>query len=503
MYTIVLPIHLPCTKILRYSVGMRNTLLLVFVHGFKGTDDTFGTFPEHVRALASHALPRINVLAAVYPQYETRGQLVDCVARFQEWLENKVIDLEVANSTSSPTVHPAVHVVLLGHSMGGIVAAETLLSVAGAQCIAGSTQHDGMPAGTTNTSEAGCPPTRPRSGGRPPTTMFPHIRGLLAFDTPFLGLAPQMVAHGLEGGHKMASSAYSAYTEVTSLLGWGGPKDAPDASSRAKAPAGALPPPTMDSVDAAATPRWQAWGKYAMFAGAAGAVAAGGVAALYSQREKISAGWTWASSHLLFVGDLAKAEFLRARVDKLNMVCQQRCLGSVNLYTNLGRGAREGYGLTEQLAGRDRTFCNLPAAIKEGRPVKGTNAYNLRWVKAVNERAKDETSAHVSMFFPKDNPGFYELGEQAREVIVSFVDSQWYESSEHDEHDMEPQTDVQVGSLDRDWEGLDRAPDPVEEIGLHMRDEMYEGTSEVDEDMLGASVIIDKGPYPSVRPGTH
>lgn len=42
-------------------------------------------------------------------------------------LQNTVIDLEVANHTASPTVDPSVHVFLIGHSMGGIIATETLL----------------------------------------------------------------------------------------------------------------------------------------------------------------------------------------------------------------------------------------------------------------------------------------------------------------------------------------------------------------------------------------
>ena len=95
---------------------MRKTLLLVFIHGFKvrplaardscdepfarshlslldlvltiiiqGGDDTFATFPEHLRALVSHALPKIDVIALTYPRFETRGDLKDCVARFKEW----------------------------------------------------------------------------------------------------------------------------------------------------------------------------------------------------------------------------------------------------------------------------------------------------------------------------------------------------------------------------------------------------------------------------------
>lgn len=52
---------------------MKKTLLLCFIHGFKGGDDTFGGFPEHLRALVSHGLPNLDVRAIVYPKFETRG----------------------------------------------------------------------------------------------------------------------------------------------------------------------------------------------------------------------------------------------------------------------------------------------------------------------------------------------------------------------------------------------------------------------------------------------
>ena len=81
---------------------MKKTLLLVFIHGFKasrnsilskrfmadclqGGDNTFEKFPEHLRVLVSHKLPKLNVISAVYPQYETRGDLRSCVAKFKEW----------------------------------------------------------------------------------------------------------------------------------------------------------------------------------------------------------------------------------------------------------------------------------------------------------------------------------------------------------------------------------------------------------------------------------
>ena len=65
---------------------MKKTLLLVFIHGFKGSDDTFGNFPNDLRALLAHTLPKIDIVSVQYPRYETRGDLKESVARFKEWL---------------------------------------------------------------------------------------------------------------------------------------------------------------------------------------------------------------------------------------------------------------------------------------------------------------------------------------------------------------------------------------------------------------------------------
>lgn len=64
---------------------MKKTLLLVFIHGFKGGDDTFTSFPGHLAQLLRHALPKVRVIQLTYPKYETRGDLHDCVSRFKEW----------------------------------------------------------------------------------------------------------------------------------------------------------------------------------------------------------------------------------------------------------------------------------------------------------------------------------------------------------------------------------------------------------------------------------
>ena len=51
---------------------------------------TFGGFVDHLRALVSHALPKIDVATVVYPKFDTRGDLKECVGRFREWFVSLV-----------------------------------------------------------------------------------------------------------------------------------------------------------------------------------------------------------------------------------------------------------------------------------------------------------------------------------------------------------------------------------------------------------------------------
>lgn len=108
---------------------MHRTLLLCFIHGFKaspsyypspldihrrgitrannprsqGGDDTFGGFPEHLRALLSHALPKITVKVVIYPKFETRGDLKECVVRFREWCGPKTLKTPSSLPLTPPT----------------------------------------------------------------------------------------------------------------------------------------------------------------------------------------------------------------------------------------------------------------------------------------------------------------------------------------------------------------------------------------------------------------
>lgn len=336
--------------------------------------------------------------------------------------------------------------------MGGIIGAEMLILLASEKLI---------------TPPSHASPRDPRlddgiQGIEETAFMFPHIQGLLAFDTPFLGIAPGVVSFAAENHHRTATAAYSAVSNVANAFGWGAERPPGNGNSKGSNPTLALPSATGEagvtspSADAAATPSWQRWGKYAMFAGAAGAAAAGGAAALYANRDHFSAGWSWAGSHLEFVGCLARREELRRRVSAISTLQGERGVGCANIYTCLGKGAVDisstagtkmnataGGTSFSRLRSDIRTFCSLPEDVARDssddptdpfdtdKPVPSSAplARRMAWIKCINNKATDETMAHTNMFSPADNPEFYELSQTSRDILVGWVHKGWYESS--------------------------------------------------------------------------
>ncbi|KAH7267382.1 uncharacterized protein BKA55DRAFT_500364 [Fusarium redolens] len=380
---------------------MKKTLLLCFIHGFKGGEDTFGVdyqFTKDLRDLVGEALPKLKVEVVVYPKYETRGDLGSCVSRFRDWLQNKVIDMEVAAGTPSPTIEPSVRTILVGHSMGGIVAAEMLIGLASEKPIY---TEDGIQKSEKPTFNS---------------LMFPYIQGVLAFDTPYLGISPGVVAHGAEDQYQNAAQAVGAISQLSGLGAslWGAKTaGSPSTSPAPPKTAGALPAPSASGGNS-----WQKWGKMAMYAGAAGAVAAGGAAA-WMKRDQLGEGWSWASSHLEFVGCLARGEELRKRVACLLQLREELDVGFANLYTRLGKAApSKQINVVGTVLGQDRTFCNLPKKQPGG-----------VWMEAINNKATDEAGAHMNMFTPRENPGYNKLAQDATEVIHGWLQNGWYETS--------------------------------------------------------------------------
>lgn len=474
--------------------NMRKTLLLVFIHGFKGSDNTFNDFPKDLRALLSTALPHIDVLSVQYPRYDTRGDLRECVARFKEWLQNKVIDLEVASRTPSPTVDPSVRVILVGHSMGGIVAAETLLSIARDEPVRPGAGNDKTDAASRPQSPRPKEGLRPqdneeRAASAPPeghssALFFPYVQAVLAFDTPFLGISPGVLAHGAEEHIGHASAAYKAYNGASELFGWN------SAASQAQQPIGNASARGLPAPDASST-GWGKWGKYAMFGGAAAAVA-GAAGAAYMNWNQINQGLAWAGSHLEFVGCLARGAELQKRVESVVSLTESHGVGFADFYTVLGEKVSKKTQYAGAMLGQDRTFCVVPKdarsaegsptgskrpppksgatqsppkrrkktapeeemeqEVKEGEKVqefaRDTSKKKGDWVRCRNDVAPDELKAHTSMFAPGRNPGYYNMLPMARDRIVGWIDKSWAEGAGEEEGEDEREGEATASGAD-------------------------------------------------------
>lgn len=283
--------------------------------------------------------------------------------------------------------------------MGGIVAAETAIALTSEHPIHGSTDAEKEEASNPDEDATTAPSQRPAT---PNGLMFPYVQGVLAFDTPFLGISPGVVAHGAEEKYVAASSVVAQLGGLAGLWGGSSSQQAQRGGNGNRGNAGALPAPTTSPASSYAASRsageattvpdrakddgspWNRWGRIAMYAGAVGAVAAGGAAA-YMNRDQITTGWGWVSSHLEFVGCLARKEELRRRVAYMVRLNRDLGVGFGNHYTRLGRAASsKQVGMAGTVLGRERTFCVVPKREAAG-----------AWMEAVNDAATDEIGAHM------------------------------------------------------------------------------------------------------------
>lgn len=64
----------------------RRKLLLIYIHGFMGAEDSFRTFPAHVHNLAANALADSHVVySKIYPRYKSRRAMSAARDEFSEW----------------------------------------------------------------------------------------------------------------------------------------------------------------------------------------------------------------------------------------------------------------------------------------------------------------------------------------------------------------------------------------------------------------------------------
>ncbi|KAJ5697382.1 hypothetical protein N7488_011066 [Penicillium malachiteum] len=126
----------------------KRRLLLIYIHGFQGSETSFQELPSHVHDLVSNLLSESHlVYTRIYPRYKSQGELQTAVDQFSAWL--------------APHEADDLDVILLGHSIGGILAADVALLQKG---------------------------TNPKH----------RILGLINYDTPFLGLHPRIIPAGIK-----------------------------------------------------------------------------------------------------------------------------------------------------------------------------------------------------------------------------------------------------------------------------------------------------------------
>lgn len=94
----------------------RRTLLVIYIHGFYGNESSFRSFPAHVHNHLKEALAETHVVhSKIYPRYKTYKAIDVARDNFSQWLE--------------PHESDSTDVILVGHSMGGLLAAEVAMMV--------------------------------------------------------------------------------------------------------------------------------------------------------------------------------------------------------------------------------------------------------------------------------------------------------------------------------------------------------------------------------------
>ncbi|WVQ82449.1 hypothetical protein IAT38_004577 [Cryptococcus sp. DSM 104549] len=374
------------------SEDPKDLLLLVWVHGFKGNDVTFESFPDRICHLLQSTHPSLHIVSKVFPMYQTRGELTAATLAFVDWLTELVVNLE--NDEGQGGGAGKARVVLMGHSMGGLLCADTVRDIA------------------ANT-RAGDP-------------MWPRVVGIIAFDTPYLGLHPHTFKHHISQAASYVDQARSIASAVGVLspvalgLGFGkfGKQNNPDAAPTASRPTA---PPTAKgkekahsaALDSTTTPSSSTtspntatsssfWSNlssipnpsartlYGLGAAAVGAAALG---TAYYRREDFVTGWKWGYDHMTFVRNLWDDAGMRERLDAINALIKEHNVCFFNFYTHLPATP------PTQLV--SRTFAIIPPS---------TSPLYPNFHPATNTLAKDEVSAHMGMFNPKTNDGFYDLG---------------------------------------------------------------------------------------------
>ncbi|KAJ1906196.1 hypothetical protein IWQ60_012135 [Tieghemiomyces parasiticus] len=376
----------------------QKRLLLVFIHGFRGDDFTFQDFPERLRTVLTNSLRDCDVEAVTFPRYETRGDLKSATDRFCNWLLNTLDE-----SRRTDPLTGEILVLLVGHSMGGLLAADAILQLEGQSApdtpqgdLKASSEFSPHASPTTATASA---PQGSSLAAVQPSPLRAHqavMLGLLAFDSPFYGINSSLWTDAAIERASAVSDQVSTYlpaitagtAAVSSFFG--------SKAASGSAPAAAVTTRSATTIAnaASASSKWGI-GKWGAVAAGALVASAAAAAATYSQRTRIQDGIGYITGHLEFVSDLVRHEQLVRRVQRL--VALPRVF--FHCY----------YNELEKSAIPARTFIALPPPTTRSH------------FEAVPAEAPDEIEAHIAMFKPSANSHYYTLGDMAIHRIIDMV----------------------------------------------------------------------------------
>ncbi|KAI9721907.1 MAG: hypothetical protein M1828_005002 [Chrysothrix sp. TS-e1954] len=169
----------------------QRRLLLIYIHGFMGDETSFQSFPAHLHNLVKVLLSETHELhTKVYPRFRSKRALQIATEDFSKWLR--------------PHEHPDTDIILIGHSMGGLLASEVAL----------------------------LPSTSPTS----PSPFRHRILGTINFDTPFCGLHPGVISSGLSSLFRPGQSPAASPHDVAQIRGSQAPEYFPPDALAASTP---------------------------------------------------------------------------------------------------------------------------------------------------------------------------------------------------------------------------------------------------------------------------
>ncbi|CAE6420948.1 unnamed protein product [Rhizoctonia solani] len=251
--------------------------------------------------------------------------------------------------------------------MGGLIAAEALLSIA-------------------------------RSRPDKDAPLWPWIVGIVAFDTPYYGLHPSVFSNSASKAADYVSAAQQAFSAFNSFR----PASPKPASQPARAAITA--PPTVAQHSKSTSP-WTIWAP-----AVGGAIIAAGTA--YWKRNEVAqygaqvAGvGTWLRDHMQYIGSLWDEQASKRRVDAIMELVEEGGVTFHNYYTVIPPSRKYP---------SERTFIILP-------PKGSLAAQKKVFTPAHNTLAADEIAAHIGMFEAQTNDGYYTLGLRAAEIVCGSV----------------------------------------------------------------------------------